>query len=105
MQALELDESNEKGLFRRGQARAAMKDWELAKVDFTKVLEHDPNNKAAKNQAAICAHHIKQFREKEKKMYSNMFSQYLTKPAEKVSLVATFLFRIIFVLLKPSKRD
>ncbi|XP_072034788.1 peptidyl-prolyl cis-trans isomerase FKBP4-like [Amphiura filiformis] len=78
--ALEVDESNEKGLFRRGQARAAMKDWELAKVDFSKVLEHDPNNKAAKNQVAICAHHIKQFKEKERKMYSNMFSKFTAPP-------------------------
>ena len=47
----------------------------LAKNDFSKVLELDPDNKAAKNKVAICLHQIKAQRDKEKRTFANMFDR------------------------------
>ena len=46
-----------------------------AKLDFTKVLELDPENKAAKNKVAICQHQMKSQRDKEKRTFANMFDR------------------------------
>lgn len=51
------------------------KDWKDAREDFKAVLELDPKNKTAKNQLTIAEHHLKQEREKEKKLYANMFAK------------------------------
>ncbi|XP_022105705.1 peptidyl-prolyl cis-trans isomerase FKBP4-like [Acanthaster planci] len=74
--ALKVDPDNVKGLFRRGQANLAMSDPILAKKDFNRVVELDPENKAAKNQVTICLHQIKQAAQKEKRLYSNMFEKF-----------------------------
>lgn len=78
-QALELDGSNEKGLFRRGEARLAVNDFELARADFQKVLQLYPSNKAAKAQLVICQQKIREQHEREKKMYANMFQRLADK--------------------------
>lgn len=51
------------------------KCFQLARLDFQKVLELDPENKAAKNKVTICAHEIKTIKEKEKKTFANMFEK------------------------------
>ncbi|KAG8509058.1 Peptidyl-prolyl cis-trans isomerase FKBP4 [Galemys pyrenaicus] len=73
--ALELDNNNEKGLFRRGEAHLAVNDFELARADFQKVLQLYPNNKAAKAQLAICQQRIRKQLAREKKLYANMFER------------------------------
>ncbi|XP_028910334.1 peptidyl-prolyl cis-trans isomerase FKBP4 [Ornithorhynchus anatinus] len=73
--ALELDQSNEKGLFRRGEARLAVNDLELARDDFQKVLQLYPGNKAARAQLAICLQRIREQHAREKKLYANMFQR------------------------------
>ncbi|XP_015282022.1 PREDICTED: peptidyl-prolyl cis-trans isomerase FKBP4, partial [Gekko japonicus] len=78
-QALELDGSNEKGLFRRGEAQLAVNDFELARADFQKVLQLYPSNKAAKAQLVICQQKIREQHEREKKMYANMFQRLADK--------------------------
>ncbi|KAK9399229.1 peptidyl-prolyl cis-trans isomerase FKBP4 [Crotalus adamanteus] len=77
--ALELDCNNEKGLFRRGEARLAINDFELARADFQKVLQLYPSNKAAKVQLTICQQKIREQHEREKKMYANMFQRLADK--------------------------
>ncbi|XP_072857071.2 peptidyl-prolyl cis-trans isomerase FKBP4 isoform X2 [Pogona vitticeps] len=77
--ALELDNNNEKGLFRRGEARLAINDFELARADFQKVLQLYPSNKAAKTQLIICQQKIREQHEREKKMYANMFQRLADK--------------------------
>uniref|UniRef100_H0UYL6 peptidylprolyl isomerase n=1 Tax=Cavia porcellus TaxID=10141 RepID=H0UYL6_CAVPO len=73
--ALELDNNNEKGLFRRGEAHLAVNDFDLARADFQKVLQLYPSNKAAKTQLAICQQRIRKQLAREKKLYANMFER------------------------------
>lgn len=49
-QALELDESNEKALFRRGEALFSMNEFDRAKNGFQQVVELYPANRAARSQ-------------------------------------------------------
>ncbi|XP_007903293.1 peptidyl-prolyl cis-trans isomerase FKBP4 [Callorhinchus milii] len=74
--ALELDTNNEKALFRMGEARLAINEYQLAKSDFQKLLELYPNNKAAKVQIGICQKKMKEQLDREKKIYANMFDKF-----------------------------
>nr|QBH73895.1 fk506-binding protein [Thermobia domestica] len=74
--ALEIDPKNVKGLFRRGQAYLELGEPELAKTDFQQVLTLEPNNKAAANHIVLCNAKIKEQKEKEKKIYANMFDKF-----------------------------
>lgn len=80
--ALELDAKNEKGLFRRGQAYFGQKDFELAKVDFSKLLEIDPSNSAAKSQLVNCNIKMKEHHDEEKMKYKNMFDIFAKRDSE-----------------------
>lgn len=48
--ALAIDSHSIKGLFRRGEAHLGVKDYELARQDFTLALSLEPNNRAIKEQ-------------------------------------------------------
>ncbi|KAM6114469.1 LOW QUALITY PROTEIN: peptidyl-prolyl cis-trans isomerase FKBP5 [Phoenicopterus ruber ruber] len=71
--ALGLDQDNEKGLYRRGEARLLMNEFELAKCDFQKVLEVNPQNKAAKSQISVCQKKTKEHNERDRRIYANMY--------------------------------
>ncbi|XP_077567987.1 peptidyl-prolyl cis-trans isomerase FKBP4 [Stigmatopora nigra] len=71
--ALELDESNEKALFRRGEALFHMMEFDKARDDFQRVAQLYPANKAAKSQLVHCQKQIKAQHEKDKRTYANMF--------------------------------
>ena len=75
--ALEIDRNNCKGLFRRGLAYSALKEFEKAIVDFENLLKLEPENKAVKNQLIIARHGLKVEKEKEKALFKNMISKYL----------------------------
>ncbi|XP_042157511.1 peptidyl-prolyl cis-trans isomerase FKBP4 [Oncorhynchus tshawytscha] len=81
--ALELDESNEKALFRRGEALFAMKEFDRARADFQRVTQLYPSNKAAKSQVALCQKQIKEQHEKDKRLYANMFQKFAERDAKK----------------------
>ncbi|XP_064113782.1 peptidyl-prolyl cis-trans isomerase FKBP4-like [Macrobrachium nipponense] len=74
--ALELDSSNVKALFRRGQANLNMGDAVQAQKDFQACLDLEETNKAAKQQLQICAARIKADKLKEKKIYGGMFEKF-----------------------------
>ncbi|XP_063707720.1 FK506-binding protein 59-like [Culicoides brevitarsis] len=76
---LELDPKNVKALYRRGMVRITTQDFEQAIADFNAILEVEPNNKAAQNQITIAKHHIAEYKKKEKKLYSNMFTKFATR--------------------------
>ncbi|CAG9120782.1 unnamed protein product [Plutella xylostella] len=74
--ALDIDENNVKGLFRRGQALLGMGETEQAMKDFQQVLSAEPQNKAASNQLIICRSTIQKQKQKEKQLYANMFDKF-----------------------------
>ncbi|XP_059480940.1 peptidyl-prolyl cis-trans isomerase FKBP4 isoform X2 [Neocloeon triangulifer] len=73
---LEQHPTNEKALFRRGQAHMNMLDYDLAQKDFEEILKVEPNNKAAANQIKMCGLKIKEQLNKEKRLYKNMFEKF-----------------------------
>ncbi|CAG0893865.1 unnamed protein product [Darwinula stevensoni] len=73
--ALKLDAKNEKALFRKGQAYYGMKEHDAAKKEFQAVLEMDKENKAAAHQIMLCNQAIKMQKERDKKLYANMFER------------------------------
>ncbi|XP_044050622.1 peptidyl-prolyl cis-trans isomerase FKBP4 [Siniperca chuatsi] len=81
--ALELDASNEKALFRRGEALYAMKEFDRARDDFQQVIQLYPANKAAKSQMALCQKRLKEQHEKDKRIYANMFQKFAERDSKK----------------------
>ncbi|OXB53765.1 hypothetical protein ASZ78_012047 [Callipepla squamata] len=80
--ALGLDQDNEKGLYRRGEARLLMNEFELAKCDFQKVLEVNPQNKAARSQISVCQKKTKEHNERDRRIYANMFAKFAERDAK-----------------------
>lgn len=83
--ALELDEANEKALFRRGEALLAMKEFDRARGDFQRVIQLYPGNKAAKTQVILCQKLVKEQHEIDKRLYANMFQKFAEKDAKKTA--------------------
>ncbi|XP_065070807.1 peptidyl-prolyl cis-trans isomerase FKBP4-like [Rhopilema esculentum] len=74
--ALEIEDQNVKGFFRRGQANFGIGEFELARKDFKTALEIDPKNKAAHDQLKAVINKIKEQDAKERKKYGNMFERF-----------------------------
>ncbi|XP_023177091.1 FK506-binding protein 59 [Drosophila hydei] len=72
---LELDVNNVKALYRRGQCNLVINELKDALEDFQRVIQLEPGNKAAANHIVICKQKIKQNKDKEKKLYANMFTK------------------------------
>ncbi|XP_019934502.2 peptidyl-prolyl cis-trans isomerase FKBP4 [Paralichthys olivaceus] len=81
--ALELDSSNEKALFRRGEALFGMKEFDMARDNFQQVVQLYPANKAGKSQLALCQKRIKEQHEKDKRIYANMFQKFAERDSKK----------------------
>lgn len=64
-----------KAWFRRGEAHFSLKDFVNAKVDFEYTLKLEPDNKAAKNKLVLCQQAVKAEKEREKKMFGNIFER------------------------------
>ncbi|XP_076773365.1 peptidyl-prolyl cis-trans isomerase FKBP5 isoform X2 [Arvicanthis niloticus] len=80
--ALGLDSANEKGLYRRGEAQLLMNEFESAKGDFEKVLEVNPQNKAARLQISMCQKKAKEHNERDRRVYANMFKKFAEQDAK-----------------------
>jgi len=72
--ALAIDPENAKAFFRRGTAYYSKKEYELAKTDLQKASELLPTDKAIKTLLGKAQTQVNLQKEKEKKMYSAMFS-------------------------------
>ncbi|XP_051917317.1 peptidyl-prolyl cis-trans isomerase FKBP4 [Hippocampus zosterae] len=83
--ALELDESSEKALFRRGEALFGMKEFDKARDEFRRVVQLYPANKAARSQMVLCQKHIKEQHEKDKRAYANMFQKFAQRDSKEAS--------------------
>lgn len=80
--ALGLDSANEKGLYRRGEAQLLMNEFESAKGDFEKVLEVNPQNKAARLQISVCQKRAKEHNDRDRRIYANMFKKFAEQDAK-----------------------
>ncbi|KAM4699221.1 peptidyl-prolyl cis-trans isomerase FKBP5 isoform 1-T2 [Discoglossus pictus] len=74
--ALALDPLNEKGLYRRGEARLLMNEFELAQSDFQRVLQVNPQNKAARTQMVVCQRKARAHYHRDRRLYANMFQKF-----------------------------
>ncbi|KAG7244643.1 hypothetical protein INR49_029662 [Caranx melampygus] len=79
---LELDENNEKALYRRGEARLYRNEFTLAMADFQQVLQVNSSNRAARAQISICQTKIKEHHEQDKRIYANMFQKFAERDAK-----------------------
>uniref|UniRef100_U5ER18 peptidylprolyl isomerase n=1 Tax=Corethrella appendiculata TaxID=1370023 RepID=U5ER18_9DIPT len=75
-EAIGLDDKNVKAYYRRGQSYMFIGDYEKAIEDFSVVRKVEPENKAALNQITICKQRIKEYNDKQKKIFANMFSKF-----------------------------
>lgn len=81
--ALEIEPENVKGLFRRGLSYLSIKEYEKAKADFERVIQLDPGNKAAKVELANTVKAMKDYRERERRLYGNMFNLFAERDRER----------------------
>ncbi|XP_071937143.1 peptidyl-prolyl cis-trans isomerase FKBP62 [Coffea arabica] len=72
---LELESSNVKALYRRGQAYMNLADLDLAELDIKKALEIDPNNRDVKLEYKVLKEKVKEYNKKDAKFYGNMFAK------------------------------
>lgn len=100
--ALDMDANNEKGLFRRGCANLMRKEYEVASKDFSRILELDPKNTAAKTKLNECNVAIKEFHKKQQALYKNMFDVFAKRDKEKEEKAARDVWR---ELKDEQKRD
>jgi len=71
---IELDDKNEKAWFRKGQAAVKLKDLDCAHQCFKKVQElSNGSNQEADRLLRDIEHKLQHQKDKEKKMYQNMF--------------------------------
>lgn len=54
----------------------------------------DPNNKAALNQITLCNQFLKDYSQKEKKLYANMFTKFATVDNEVIIHIIYFLIAL-----------
>lgn len=79
---MELDSTNEKAFFRRGEARLLRNEFSLAVEDFQLVLKVNPTNRAARYRIATCQRKIREHHERDKKIYANMFQKFAEHDAK-----------------------
>lgn len=73
-EALELNETNTKALFRRAQAWEGLKDYTKAMEDLKKAQEITPDDKAIIGEMKKVQVKLQEEKEKEKKMFAKMFA-------------------------------
>jgi len=72
-EALNLQPENMKALFRRAQARFALGQWDRVMADISRMLELEPQNKAAEQMRRSVDVEMKKGEKKTKEMFSKMF--------------------------------
>lgn len=72
--ALQLDPTNIKALYRRAMAYRAMGQWEEAKMDLKQALQQDPNNTACKKELVSLKKQIDGLRTSQKKALAKAFA-------------------------------
>ncbi len=83
----------------RRQALLGLYEPEAAKKNFEAILAADGGNKAAAHQLALCHARIRDERQKEKALYSNIFSKMAESDRQVLSTVLLFYFYFYFYFL------
>lgn len=73
LKALEHDDKNIKGLFRKGQALQGLGDWAAARETFSKAIEIDPKSQELKKALVGVSKLEADHKKKEQALYSRMF--------------------------------
>ncbi|XP_036372496.1 peptidyl-prolyl cis-trans isomerase D [Megalops cyprinoides] len=73
-EALELNQTNTKALYRRAQGWQGMKEYDKALLDLKKAQEIAPEDKAIGNEILRVRQKVKEEKEKEKRTYAKMFA-------------------------------
>lgn len=79
---LELDPTNDKGLYRKGMANFNLDNLEDAFQDFTTLLNHHPQNKAGRQQLEITKQKMKAVNDKQKFIFGGMFKKFADHDAK-----------------------
>lgn len=80
-----------------------MNEFESAKGDFEKVLEVNPQNKAARLQISMCQKKAKEHNERDRRIYANMFKKFAEQDAKvctELSLSRETLKKIFLIIFK-----
>ncbi|CAH3140589.1 unnamed protein product [Pocillopora meandrina] len=75
-EALKIQPSNAKALFRRGQAYFHLNDLEKAERDLKAAEELEPEDSSIKKMLASLDVELKKMKEREKKIYAGMFDRH-----------------------------
>ncbi|XP_036922872.1 peptidyl-prolyl cis-trans isomerase FKBP5-like [Sturnira hondurensis] len=59
-----------------------MNEFALAEGDFERVLEVNPQNKAARLQISVCRKRAKEHNKRDRKTYANMFAKFAERDAK-----------------------
>jgi tetratricopeptide (TPR) repeat protein len=73
--ALEIEPKNVKALFRRGKSYSAINEPEKAVNDLNLAFELDANDPQIRNELRAAQAKLKEYRKREKEVYSGIFSQ------------------------------
>lgn len=71
---IDSEPKNVKALFRRGQARYHLKDYDRAQDDLMVALQLEPSDSAIQKHLDACKRALRDFKQKEKEMYASMFN-------------------------------
>ncbi|KAK6168345.1 hypothetical protein SNE40_020899 [Patella caerulea] len=74
IEALEIDATNAKALFRRAQACSAAQNWDEAIIHLNAALKSEPNDAGIKKEIHRVHAEKKAYKDNQKKMYSKMFA-------------------------------
>lgn len=72
---LEKEPNNVKAIYRLAQAFESRKDYDEAIAEYKKILNIEPDNKAAQQQILVCKNALAELRAQEKKRYTNLFNK------------------------------
>ncbi|XP_050442767.1 FK506-binding protein 59 [Adelges cooleyi] len=81
--ALNLDPTNVKAMFRKGESLIGLHELIAAKRCFQEVLKQEPNNRAAATKINECDNKLKHQKSLEKSVYSNMFEKFAKRDTAK----------------------
>jgi len=85
--ALDIDSSNAKALFRKGQAHSRTNDFEKAKADLLEAIHLSPKSKEIRDEYEAVKQKEESYKQKERDMYKGLFNKKTVETKETPSEV------------------